>query len=138
MEAALNAHAEAELARDLDATMATLSANPAYEFVAVGWRVDGRAAVREAYRRLFAGHMDRVVSSTARMVAVAPNALCRESYIVARARGGSVTCQSMAVVTFEGDLISGERVYSGPFMAELMQGDLGADFEEVPGVSRIS
>lgn len=137
MEHTFTTHGEAELALDLEATMATLTADPLYELVTVGWEVRGRDAVREMYRRLFAGYNTRVVSSTARIFAVAPNALCREGFTVLKTDTDPVTYHSIAVVPFDGDLISGERLYADVPNAGLMRTALGSDFGDVPGVTAL-
>lgn len=137
MEAAFNMHADYEAVEDLEGTMATVSANPSYEFVTLGWRVDGRHAVREMYQRLSGGYSARIISSRARVLALAPNALSRESYTVLSSDQGPVACQSIAVITFEGDLVSAERFYSDATIAKAMGDSFGPDFGDIPGISRL-
>lgn len=137
MEAALNAHGAHELALDVEATMATVSAEPSYEYVMLGLRADGREAVREAYRRMFAGYMSKVAGSSVRVIGAADNALCREGFTTVQGDDGPVTCRTITVITFEGDLVSGERMYTDPYLAKVVGDAFGADFADVPGVSRL-
>lgn len=137
MEAALDAHGAHELALDVDATMATVSADPSYEYVMLGLRADGREAVREAYRRMFAGYISKVVSSSVRVIAAAEEGLCREGFTTVRGDDGLVTCRSITVITFDGNLVSGERMYTDPFLTHVVQDAFGPDFADVPGVSRL-
>lgn len=137
MEEVFKVHAEAELATDIEATMATLTADPHYELITVGWHVRGQAAVREMYSRLYAGYNRRVTASTGRVLAVAPDALIREGYTTLSTGTGTATYHSIAVITFEHDRISGERLYADMPNAQLMRDALGADFGRVPGVSAL-
>jgi hypothetical protein len=137
MQEAFERHLEFELACDLDGTMATVAADPHYEIPPLGWRIDGRDAVREMYRRFFPGR-ERAIRGEIRLEAAGPNALVREAYTSFRtAEGGLVTGQYMAVIFFDGNLVSGERTYADPVYANAFAEDLGADFGDVPGVSRI-
>jgi hypothetical protein len=138
MEDALEVHGKYERALDLDGSMSTVAAHPTYEFVNLGWRVDGRDAVREAYRRLFCGYIDKITSSTARTLTEAPAALCRESFTVVTGKRAPVTCRTITVITFEGDLVSGERFYTDSYATDLIREAFGADFGDVPGVSTLS
>jgi hypothetical protein len=138
MEVALDAHRNYEQAFDLDGTMSTVAPHPVYEFVNLGWRVDGRDALREAYRRMFVGYLSKIQSKTLRTLAVAPNALCREGFAVVKSENGPINCRTITVITFEGDLVSGERAYTDAFTADLMYGALGADFAQIPGVSELN
>lgn len=136
--AALEAHGQFEMDRDVDGTMSTVAANPHYEFVTVGWQITGRDAIREMYRRMFADANNKVLSAEKRTVAAAENTLCMESfYVRERADGTQYTCQSTAMVLFEGDLVAGERLYSDVHQAQVLREAFGDDFGEVPGVSRL-
>src|SRR5262249_41666984 len=78
MEDVLLAHEIAELEQDIDATMATVVPDPHYELSALGWIIDGQAAVREMYRRILpVDHRD--VAAEKRIHALAENTLLREA-----------------------------------------------------------
>jgi hypothetical protein len=133
----LEVHGGYELALDLDATMSTVSAQPSYEYPMVGWRADGRGAVREAYRRMMIGYLPRVESSTVRAVGCTGNTLFREGVTVLRFPAGPIACRTITVITFEGDLVSGERMYTDQRLTAVCAEAFGDDFGEVPGVSRL-
>jgi hypothetical protein len=138
MEEILHKHEEFELAYDLDGTISTLTANPQYELPALGWRIEGRDAVTETYRRLLPMAEKTAMWAEKRVHAVAPNTLCREAYVMFNtADGERVTGQYMVVIAFEGHLIAGERMYMDTSFAKVMAEALGADFGEIPGVSRL-
>lgn len=137
MKSAVHAFFERGRTSDVDMTMAAVSDDPHYEFVSAGWKMDGRDAVREALRRIYACGNNEVLSAEERVLAIAPGTVCHESFTVRRIKGEPVTCRSVAIITFDGDLVSGERLYSDPIVAEVMNDAFGADFEDFPGVSRI-
>lgn len=139
LSAILDAHGQFEVERDLDATMTTVSANPMYELPSAGWKVEGRDAVRELYRRFFASADGKVLSAETRVVAATDdNVLVHEGYTVRQAPDGSTRqSRSATVVLFDGDLVAGERIYSDGYQAQLHREALGDDFGDVPGVTRL-
>ena len=138
MEAVLLAHEIAELEQDIDATMATVVPDPHYELSALGWIIDGPAAVREMYRRILP--MDhRDVAAKKRIHAVSENSLLREAVMsFNNLEGKRVSGLYLVVLAFDPvlKLISGERMYMDPLFGQMMSEQLGPDFGEVPGVSR--
>ncbi|MGU3498754.1 hypothetical protein [Mycobacterium sp. C31M] len=138
MEAVLLAHEIAELEQDIDATMATVVPDPHYELSALGWIIDGQAAVREMYRRILpVDHRD--VAAEKRIHATSENTLLREAVMsFNNLEGKRVSGLYLVVLAFDPDLklISGERMYMDPLFGQMMSEQLGADFGEVPGVSR--
>ncbi|OMC36749.1 hypothetical protein A5740_00310 [Mycobacterium sp. GA-1841] len=141
MEAILLAHEIAELEEDIDATMATLAPNPHYELATLGLAFEGEAAVREAYSRILPGNRSRNVAAEMRVHATAANTLIREAHVSFTTSGGErVTGQYLVVMSFDpvAKLISGERMYMDPNFAAMMTENLGADFESLPGVSKLS
>lgn len=138
MEELLAVHEMAEFQVDLDATMATLVDNPVYELPSLGWRIEGRSAVRETYRRLLHGSDKRNMWADKRVHAISEDSLSREAYVYVDTEDGRVTGQYFAVIAFEGDKISGERMYMDTTFAKAMAEILGPDFGDVPGVSRLA
>lgn len=132
LQAALFQHGLMELEQDLDGTMATVVADPHYELVNVGWRVDGREAVRELYRRMYAG--PQPLSTEGTVLGASPNSLC---YQVSVEFEPAVVSRDLTVLTFEGDLVASEVFYTDPSFTKVMREALGDDFEDVPGVSKI-
>jgi hypothetical protein len=140
MEEILLAHEVAELEMDLEATMATLAPNPHYELATLGWAVDGSPAVCETYKRILPGAQRWDVAAEKRVHAVADNTLIREAYVSFNtAEGDRVNGLYLVVMAFDPELklISGERMYMDPLFARMLSTDLGDDFADLPGVSRI-
>ncbi|NKY42605.1 hypothetical protein HGB45_04295 [Nocardia cerradoensis] len=140
MEEVLLAHEIAELEQDVEATMATLAPNPHYELAFVGLAVDGEDAVRETYRRILSGNQGRDVAAEARVYGVAANTLMREAHMTFTTRQGErVNGLYLVVMSFDPEtkLICGERMYTDPLVGEMMTEQLGANFESLPGVTRI-
>lgn len=139
MEEILLTHEIAELEMNVEATMATLVPNPHYELAALGLAIDGTDAVRETYRRILP-NQNRDVAAEKRVHAVAANTLLREAFMSFNTLEGTrVTGLYLVVMAFDPDLklISGERMYMDPNFAQMMSEQLGPDFAELPGVSRI-
>ena len=140
MEEILFAHEVAELEMDIEATLVTLAPNPHYELATLGLAVDGLDAVRETYRRILPGAAKWDVAAEKRVHAVARNTLIREAYVSFNTVGGDrVTGLYLVVMAFDPELklIAGERMYMDPLWAKQMATDLGDDFADLPGVSRI-
>ncbi|WP_245921956.1 hypothetical protein [Nocardia nova] len=140
MEEVLLAHEIAELEQDVEATMATLAPNPHYELAFVGLAVDGEDAVRETYRRILSGNQGRDVAAEARVYGVAANTLMREAHMTFNTRQGErVNGLYLVVMSFDPELklISGERMYTDPVFGQMMIEQIGPDFENLPGVTRI-
>lgn len=138
MEELLALHEKAEFDMDLDATMATLVENPVYELPTMGWRIEGHDAVLETYKRMLPGSERVNTWADRRVHAVSENELCREAYVYFDTPDGRVTGQYFAVMAFEGDKIKGERMYMDTSFCASMTEILGADFGDIPGVSRLA
>ncbi|MFD4351599.1 hypothetical protein ACFWPX_03530 [Nocardia sp. NPDC058518] len=139
MEDILLAHEKAELEQDIEATMATVSPNPHYEFPNFGWAADGTGAVREHYRRVLPNTGKYDIAAEKRVHASASNTLIREAWVSFTLEGERYTGMYLVVISFDADLklISGERLYTDSNFAKVMGEDLGDDYGDVPGVSRI-
>ncbi|HJQ05480.1 MAG TPA: NADP-dependent oxidoreductase [Nocardioides sp.] len=140
MEALLHLHEEYELNYDFDGTISTLTAVPQYELPTLGWKIEGRDAVVELYRRMLPGGLIQAMWAEKRVHAVAPNTLAREAFVFFNTPDGRrVKGQYMAVIAYDKDekLIIGERLYMDKSFAEAMARALGPDFGDIPGVSQI-
>lgn len=136
MEKLLAIHETAEFNLDIDGTMATLVENPVYELPALNWYIEGWDAVTELYRRLLHGGDVRNIWAEKRTHAITDGSLCREAYVyVDTDEGVRVTGRYNVVMDFEGDKISGERMFMDATFAKAMSEILGPDFGDVPGVS---
>ncbi|MFN6551782.1 hypothetical protein ACP6C7_13900 [Mycolicibacterium septicum] len=141
MEEVLLAHEKGELEEDLDATMATLVDNPHYELPTLGYAFDGYDAVREAYSRIMPGTRTRNVAAKMRVHASDSNTLVREAHVSFNTRSGErVNGNYIVVMSFDPEqrLISGERMYMDTNFAAMMSENLGPDFADVPGVTKLS
>lgn len=140
MEALLHKHEEYELNYDFEGTISTLTAFPQYELPTLGWKIEGRDAVVELYRRMLPGGLKQAMWAEKRVHAVAPNTLAREAFVMFNTPDGRrVTGQYMAVIAYDPveKLIIGERLYMDSSFAEAMALELGEDFGDIPGVSKI-
>ncbi|BBZ10022.1 hypothetical protein MBRA_02170 [Mycobacterium branderi] len=135
LQAALFRHGLMELQQDLDGTMATVAAHPVYELMNVGWRLEGRKAVREMYRRMYAG--PQPLSADQRIVGAAPNSMIIEVAVHFDCFEPDVVSHDLTILTFEDGLVASERFYTDPNFTEAMRKALGDDFGDVPGVSRL-
>jgi len=140
MEEVLIVHETAEFDNDLDAVMSTLVANPVYELPSIGWHIEGTEGVRELYRRWLSGAEKRNVWAEKRVQAFSTdeNALIRDAYVYYDGDDGQrTTARYSTAISFEGRLISGERMFMETPFAKIMYDILGADFADVPGVSTL-
>lgn len=139
MEALLAAHEEAEFNMDIDGTMATLVDNPVYEFPALDYYIEGWEPVTETYRRFLKGGNDRNIWAEKRTHTISPDTLCREAYVFFDDKDGvRRTGRYAAIINFEGDKISGERMFMDVTFAQACKEIFGDDFLDVPGVHRLS
>ena len=139
MEQAFFDHESFELAYDLEGTMTTLVDVPKYELPALGWRIEGKEAATELYRRMLVVAERTAQWAEKRFVhGVAPNHLIREAHVWyntddgERARGNYCV-----VIAFEDGKIAGERLYFDVAYAALMRAGIGEDFGNLPGVTRL-
>jgi hypothetical protein len=140
MEPILFAHGMAELRFDPDETMETVVPDPHYEIIGLGLAVDGRETVHEMYRRLLAGNRTRDFQVKVRVDTAGRNTLMQEAYVsFNNLEGERETALYLMVVEFDPVLkqIIGERVYGDAAWTRLWAENLGEDFADVPGVTRI-
>lgn len=145
-------HGAAERAGSVDAVMDTLCANPIYEFFPINYRIEGREAVREFYRRMLSA--DAPGSATFRITDTSGNLgdlkspcdvlwigndsmVSRDDLIMSDENGRERNLRYLSIFTLDGDLLEGERIYMSGGAAEHMLKILGSDFVDIPGVSII-
>lgn len=141
MEPVLLAHGMAEMEFDVDKTMLTVVPNPHYEIGALGLAIDGRDAVYEMYRRLLAANRKRDIQAAPRISGAAKNTLMQEAYVSFKnAKGERVTGVYLVLVEFDPERkqIIGERMYGDAVWNQMWAENLGEDFADFPGVSRIA
>jgi hypothetical protein len=142
MDDLLLAHEKAELEYDVEATMATLVANPHFEFPTLGFAIDGWDGVHAMYSQMIAkGARDRNIQADARCIGYAKNALLREAYVsYDNIEGKRVTGVYMVVVQMDPvqKKISGERMYADSVYTDLIKELLGPHVTSFPGISKIA
>lgn len=140
MEAILFAHGKSELEFDADGTMTTVVPKPHYEIAVLDLAIDGWDAVYEMYRRLLSGNRGRNIQFQPRTDGVGRNTLFSEAYISFDTSAGKrVTGLYMVVVEFDPELkkVIGERMYTDQIFGQMWAENIGKDFPDLPGVSRI-
>jgi hypothetical protein len=141
MQEAFNRHLMFEFNRDLDGTISTMSAEPFYEVFPMNLRMDGRAPVREWYRRMFEKVIPCIVDIEKveeRSLGFGPSHLAIEQSTVMRLPDGEVAmCNAITVVFFADDVVAGEHLYLDEGYRRVFADALGDDFASFPGVSSI-
>lgn len=133
----IHAHAAAEFANDVDATMVTVCDDPRYELVSLGLGLETKDAVREFYARTLPPGHERKMTGEMRVEVAGPDVMISEYYVDLTLDGEQRRTRVISVIVMEGDLFKGERVYADPLFSELWAKDLGEDFADYPGVVRL-
>ena len=117
------AHAAAKAADDFDITMATLEADPVYELLPKGVALRGRAAAEAYYEHFFSTVKAMVTGYELRNEWVNDRGLAQEYLIEFRGDDGSrERHRVMAVLMFGEVALSGERLYAGDRLLQLLFG----------------
>lgn len=141
MEEILLEHELAELEQDVERTMATLVDSPHYELPTLGFAIRGTDAVRETYRRIMRTVVERDIAAEMRVHAVSANTLIREAVVSMNLADGSrVSGTYNVIMSFDPEQrkITGERMYMDTNFAAYMTEQLGDDFDQVPGVTKLA
>src|SRR5262245_27116595 len=114
MVAVARAHAAAERAGYIEATMATLDDDPLYELQPIGVRFHGRDAARRYYEHFFATCRPRIKSSELRSEWVTDAGVLQEYALFIVHAGDTTTRHDLiAILTFgAAGKLSGERLYA--------------------------
>ena len=115
-------HARLEAEGDLEGTLATLVAEPVYEFHPMGWKLAGRERVVRYYEHLFGYFIPqtrgyRLLEEWANETSVA-----QEYQIDIDVDGTLESHRVIGVLCAEGNLLGGERIYASERCARLMAG----------------
>jgi hypothetical protein len=106
-------HFRAEQAGDMEATLATLEADPIYEFQPIGRRLLGMGAVTHYYEFFFDERVVQFEDSQIRNTWITEVGLGFEFAIHTRFPDGSLRDFALcAILTFGEDKLSGERLYA--------------------------
>jgi hypothetical protein len=123
MVAIAHAHAAAEEAGDLEATMNTLGDDPVYELLPIGLELRGRDAARAYYEHFFADFMPRITGFTLRSEWVTDEGVGQEYQVLVDRGDGPVRHDIIGILTFgTGDGLSGERLYASDDLLREMFG----------------
>jgi hypothetical protein len=121
--AVAHAHAAAEEVGDMEATMATLDADPVYELLPMGVALRGRALARAYYEHFFAHCMPRITGFTLRSEWVTDEGVGQEYQLFLDGPDGSTTHPIIGILTFGGEgVLSGERLYASDQLLRVMFG----------------
>ncbi len=124
MIAVAHAHAAAEAERDIEATMATLDENPAYELQPLGVTLRGRDVARQYYEHFFANCQPRITGYELRSEWVADEGVLQEYTLhIVNPDGTNTRHDIIGILTFGADgKLSGERIYAGNELIQFMFG----------------
>jgi len=118
------AHAAAEAAMDIEATMATLDENPTYELQPIGIVLRGRDVARQYYEHFFANCYPRIAGYALRSEWVADEGVLQEySLHIDNADGTNSRHDIIGILTFGvAGKLSGERIYASDELIKFMFG----------------
>jgi hypothetical protein len=116
-------HGQAEAAQDLPAILATLDAEPVYEFFPVGLGFRGAEATRRWYAAFVNEFMPRVLHSTLHGEWIGDSGVAQEYSVQVRADDGSIgTHHIVGILMFGETGLSGERIYAAEDLLRLLAG----------------
>ena len=132
------AHAAAEAAGDLEATLATLDPEPVYELWPMGVTFRGEAAARAYYEHFCNTVRPLVSSAELRNEWVNDHGVAQEYEIEFRLPEGTERHRVLAILTFGESALSGERLYGSDRLFGLLFGPVLELARPVagPGVER--
>ena len=117
-------HAECEARGDLEGTMATLTADPVYEFHPAGLTMRGADTVRRFYSQFF----ECFIPMTAGYELLAEwgneSSVAQEYEIALDVAGVVERFRVIGILQAEGELLGGERIFASDRFVRLMAGAL--------------
>jgi hypothetical protein len=123
--AVAHAHAAAEAAGDIEATMATLDDDSVYELQPMGVTVRGRDTAREYYEHFFANCQPRISGYELRSEWVSDEGVLQEYVLQVEHPTGPKTHSIIGILTFgDSGKLSGERLYADDELLDLFFGPL--------------
>ena len=120
--AVAHAHAAAEAADDLDATLATLEADPVYELLPMGVAFHGQDAARGYYEHFFATVRPLVRGVDLRNEWVNDHGVAQEYVLEFGLPEGVERHPVLAILIFGETALSGERLYASDRLFHLLFG----------------
>jgi hypothetical protein len=126
--AVAHAHAAAEAAGELEATMATLDDDPVYELQPMGVVLRGRDLAQRYYEHFFADVMPRMAGYTLRSEWVTDEGVGQEYELMIADPDGPRRHAIIGILTFgTGGCLSGERLYASDELLQFFFGPLLAE-----------
>jgi hypothetical protein len=121
--AVARAHAAAEDAGDIEATMATLDDDPVYELLPMGVRMRGREAAYQYYKHFFANCRPKVTGYRLRSEWVTDEGVGQEYQLSLDDGAGPQHYDIIGILTFGADgRLSGERIYASDELIKILFG----------------
>jgi hypothetical protein len=118
-------HAQAEAEDDLEGTLATLEAEPVYEFFPSGRRFTGMANTRRYYEHFFANVRPRIESYALHGEWMSADGLAQEYSVVVRADDGSRREHRLiGILNFGSTALTGERLHGSDELFRFLVGPL--------------
>jgi hypothetical protein len=123
MVAVAHAHAAAEEAGDIDATMATLDDDPIYELLPMGRRLQGREAARQYYEHFFGVCMPKITGFQLRSEWVTDEGVGQEYQLTVDDGTGPQRFDIIGILTFgANERLSGERIWASDELIKILFG----------------
>jgi hypothetical protein len=122
-------HARVEGQMNLDALMATLVAEPVYEFPIQRLTLRGGANVRRYYAQFFEDFMTRVSGNEVLGLWGGHDTVAREDAIEFKTPSGPEVHHVMSVFFTDGHKLGGERIYADDFVVQAMAGSMYGELE---------
>lgn len=123
MVAVSRAHAAAEAACDIEATMATLDDDPTYELQPAGLVLRGRDFARSYYEHFFANCLPHITGYALRSEWIADGGVLQEYTLHVNTDGTNVRHDIIGILVFGSDgTLAGERIYAGDDLIQFMFG----------------
>ena len=117
------AHAAAESAGDLEATLATLDPEPIYELQPVGLMIRGMAIVRRYYEHFFEHFVPLNLGGTLRSEWVGGDGLAQEYTIALTSPSGEVEHHAiLGILVFGQRGLAGERIWASEQLLRILFG----------------
>jgi hypothetical protein len=140
-----NRHIQAELAKDIEGTLATLCADPHYEIHPLGLVITHRDAIAEFYRRtvfMFArirpsGPSGTFESGSTGKFVGDDGIVVHDHGIFIGDDGIEIPLKALSIFAFDeaSGLLKGEQIFLNRGGATVFSNALGTDFSKLPGVS---
>lgn len=125
-------HAQAEGDADVEGTLTTLDAEPAYYFYPAGRKFTGMANTRRFYEGFVSHFKPRIQNVTFHGEAIGADGLFQEYTIALECDDGQVReYRILGILVFGETALAGERMYADEALFRLLAGPLWDEMERV-------